>query len=256
MRLRLIARAMLAFAFAGMFGCGGGRATTPANGTTQGSSQSLAPAGSKTLIAIQDRAGWGWCSGCAGGAITSSTSMTQHQSTPSLSGSSAQISLGATAPYSNVLWWNELGADSTVAHFTFEFDVLLPDPAGPEALEFDLNQSFDDTRWVFGTQCNFLAGGKWQVWDSAVKHWMNTSVACQQWPANTWTHVVWQFERVGQQVHYISMTVNGNSYAIDMWQAAEPNWPSPGISVDFQLDGNSSAQPYSIYLDNVKVTSW
>ena len=53
---------------------------------------------------------------------------------------------------------------------------------------------------------NFNGSGKWDVWDG-VNGWTPTQVACTQFPANQWIHLVWDYQRVGNQVHYISVTV-------------------------------------------------
>jgi len=42
--------------------------------------------------------------------------------------------------------------------------------------------------------------------------------------ANTCIHLVWDVERVSDQVHYISLTVGDQTYNIDTYYSAQPNW--------------------------------
>ena len=54
----------------------------------------------------------------------------------------------------------------------------------------------------------------------------------------TLPHVVWKLERVGNQVHYISLTVNNQTCTIDTYDTAEPNWYQEEIDIAFQMDGD------------------
>ena len=106
--------------------------------------------------------GWLSCSAklasgstCAAGLGTAASSLTQHQSTPSLDGSAAQFSLGGAHPYSNELYWNPFGGGDSVSHFTIDLYSYVNQGNAPQSLEFDVNQAFGGMRWTFGTQCDF-----------------------------------------------------------------------------------------------------
>jgi hypothetical protein len=47
-------------------------------------------------------------------------------------------------------------------------------------------------------------------------------------------HLVWTLERVGNQVHYIGLTVAGQNYAIDTYYTAEPKWYAEEIDIAFR----------------------
>ena len=149
--------------------------------------------------------------------------------------------------YENVLWTKYFASGSNVSHFTYDMYVMVDDPTRPQALEFDVNQNFGNNRWVFGTECNFKDHKTWDVWDGKTG-WVATKVPCAPatFPANTWTHLVWQFERVGNQVHYVSLTVGTQTYNVDMYQNFEAGWVMQDIDVAFQMDIDSSADPYSV----------
>ncbi len=163
--------------------------------------------------------------------------------------------IGGSTPYSNALWWKELGADPTPTHFTYDLYFYVDNADAPEALEFDVNQTIDGTRYVFGTECSYRHTGDWQIWNTAAGKWVNTNVPCHQVSSNQWHHLVWQFERVGNQAHFISVTVDDKTTAVDKY--FDPaKYGSQGTSVAIQLDGNYRQQPYNVWIDNMTLTSW
>jgi hypothetical protein len=186
---------------------------------------------------------------CAAGLGDAISTMTENQSTPSLSGASTKFTMGGPTGYSNELWTKFLGGGTNLTHFTYDTYFMIDQPDRPQALEFDVNQAFNNHRWVFGTECNYNGSGKWDVWDG-VKGWQPTSVPCKPFPANTWIHLVWQFERVGDQVHYISVSINDQTYPLDLYFSNEPTWVMESVDVAFQMDGNFAQQPYNVWFDN------
>jgi hypothetical protein len=212
---------------------------------------------------IQNLAGWQSCSAallngyaCASGLGTATSRLIQDQPSPSLSGNSAEFTLSGPKAYSNELYWFPLGGGSSVSHFTYDLWFYVDDGNAPQSLEFDVNQAFGSTRWTFGTQCDFNQSGKWNVWDPLHEVWQVTSVPCVHFPSQTWIHLVWDFERVGNQVHYIDLSVANNNYTVDAYYTAQPNWYQEEIDVAFQLDGNYKQQPYNVWLDNVTLDAY
>jgi hypothetical protein len=133
---------------------------------------------------------------------------------------------------------------------------MIDHPNASQGLEFDVNQTFDNRRWVYGTECNFKGSGKWDVWDGLQNKWNPTPVDCKPFPANTWIHLAWQFERVGEQVHYISLSINDQTFPLDLYYQSQPDWTIEGIDVAFQMDGDSLQDPYTVWLDKVNLTTW
>jgi hypothetical protein len=219
-----------------------------------------------TISDIQTLPGWLSCSAffaagsgregqiCAAGVGTAVSTMTEGQSTPSMDGKSAKFAMGGPTPYSNMLYYNPIAGGNNVSHFTYDLYFYVDNPAAPQALEFDLNQTFGGTRWVWGSECNFNGTGKWDIWDD-INGWKATTVDCNTFPANTWIHLVWNVERVGDQVHYISLTVGDQTYNIDTYYSAQPDWTLEEIDCAFQMDGNYEQEPYNVWLDEVKVTA-
>ena len=192
---------------------------------------------------------------CAAGKGTALSTMTEDQSSPSLSGRSAKLTMGGPTGYSNELWTKYLGGGSAPTHFTYDLNFYIDRPEVAQALEFDVNQTFENTRWVFGTECNLRGDGVWDVWDG-IKGWQPTSVPCKTLPANSWNHLVWTFERVGNQVHYISVQLNGTTYPLDLYYSNQPTWPFEGIDVAFQMDGDFQQDTFNVWLDNVTLNAY
>lgn len=214
------------------------------------------------IAGIQNMNDWVSCSAvivgaqCAAGLGTAVSTFTPFQTSPSLSGSSARFSLAGPHPFSNELYWNPLGGGSSVSHFTYDLYFYVDVGDAPQSLEFDVNQSFGGTRWTWGSQCDFDQTGKWNIWDDLHGVWVPINIPCNHFPSQTWIHLVWHLERVGNQVHYIDLTVGDTTYPVDIFYTVQPNWFQEQINVAFQMDGNFKQQPYNVWLDNVTLDAF
>jgi hypothetical protein len=158
--------------------------------------------------------------------------------------------------YSNALWWKQLGADSQPTHFVYDLSFYIDDASAPEALEFDVNQSFNGVRYTWGTECSYKYTGHWDIWNPGTEAWVTSKAACPQVSSKAWHRLVWQFERVNNQVHYISVTLDNNVMPIDAYFPLQPNYVGDGVNVAFQMDGDYRQNPYNVWLDNVTLSSW
>jgi hypothetical protein len=220
-----------------------------------------------TISNIQSLPGWQSCSAtfppgsgragqiCAAGLGTAVSTMTQNQSTPSMDGQSAHFTMGGSQPYSNMLYFNPVAGGDNVSNFIYDVYFYIDQPDYAQALEFDTNQTFGGQRWVWGSECNFKADGQWDIWND-LTGWQPTGFPCTPFPANTWIHLVWNLERVGDQVHYISLTVGDQVYNVDTYYPNQPDWTLEEIDVAFQMDGDYAQQPYNVWLDEMKLTAY
>jgi hypothetical protein len=215
------------------------------------------------VAGIQNLPGWQSCSAvlqngftCAAGLGTATSQLIQGQSSPSLDGTSAEFTLGGPHPYSNELYWYTLGGGHDVSHFSYDLWFYVNVGDAPQSLEFDVNQAFSGTRWTWGTQCDFNQTGEWNIWDPLHGVWVPIPIPCKHFPSQTWIHLVWNFERVGNQVHYISLSVADNTYNVDIYYNAQPKWYQEGINIQFQMDGNYEQQPYNVWLDEVNLNAY
>lgn len=203
------------------------------------SAQSPAQQVQTTIGDIQATPSWQSCGGffppgsgragqiCAAGAGTPQSAMTQNVSSPSMDSKAAQFSIGPSSPvclgYCNMLYFNPVAGGDNVSHFVYDLYFYIDNPNAPQALEFDINQTFGGNRWVWGSECNFNGSGKWDIWNDAPNTgWVPTAIDCKPFPANTWIHLVWQVERVGNQVHYISLKVGDETYIVDTYYRIRP----------------------------------
>ena len=207
---------------------------------------------------IQNMGGWENCTTCAGAGGNgppAGFSMLQFQASPSLSGSSAQFNIWGSTPYSDVLWWKQLGGNNGIANFQYDLDFYITAPQFAQALEFDVNQSTGNTKFIFGTQCNIRDGGVWDIWDTAGGAWRHTNIACPPPAAFVWHHVTWEFTRNDNQTIFVALTFDGVKHYLNWAYWAKP-WSGSEINVAFQMDGDYAQHPYSVWLDNVTLAYW
>jgi hypothetical protein len=249
----------------------GGSATKTVNVMVSG-------AASKTISNIQALSGWNlWgelapvydiCTSC-NGKVT--YSMNQHNSAVSLDGNSTQFYLGGTVPYSDALFSNPVIGQGnlqglndpnhlilpTLHNFTLDTYVYVTNWAVTQDLEFDVNWYMNGVGMEWGTQCNHLADGAWDVWDNVNAKWFSSGIACTMNNA-AWNHVVLQVQRESNNdLLYQTIAVNGVVHNLNITVAPFPvptSWY--GMTVNFQPDGNSKQAAYSTYLDKTNLTYW
>jgi len=224
-----------------------------------------------TISGIQNMSGWQTCAAdfpagsgragqlCASGNPNPPTfSMTQGQSSPAMDGQSAEFSVSGPNAYSNQLSFNAIAGGNNVSHFIYDLYFYIDNPTAPQALEFDVNQGFGGYRWVWGSECNFRGETPpmWDIWDDASSLWRETSIPCNPFPANTWVHLIWTIERVGNQVHYISLQVGNQVYNVDTYYNNQLDWTLEEIDVAFQMDMAQPPLPYNVWLDEVNLTAY
>ena len=248
-------------ACAALAGCGGQSAAKPSAmaSPTPGASPVPSPGNpnSTTVPNIQKFAGWQTCAGSCSGTPLAVFAMAQGIASPSLSGSSAKFQLLAgTQPFGGVLWFKALGAHNNATHFIYDLNFYVDNPAAAQALEFNVTQSAGGNRYNFSTQCDLAGAHAWRVWDPVGLKWVASAVTCTQPAANTWNHLVWEFERQsGGNVIFTAVTVNGKRGVVNlsMPHTADSN---NGLDIAYQSDANSAGTPYSVWLDKVSLTFW
>jgi len=98
---------------------------------------------------------WQWCTAqlnhqpCASGLGNATSSKIDNQASPALDGSSSKFTIAGPKGYSNALWWKSVSGGLNASHFSYDVSFYIDHPEVSEALEFDVNQSFNGTRYVW-----------------------------------------------------------------------------------------------------------
>ena len=191
--------------------------------------------------------------------------MNQDVKSPSLSGSATQFGLGGTGPYWDVLFNNHLIGDQSsqgmpdpnhtlvpsLHNFTYDVYFYGTNLGASQALEFDLNQFFDGMGFIWGHECRIAGGNEWDIWDDVSAQWIHTGIACNP-VNNAWNHLTLQVQRTSNnQLLYESITLNGVTHSVNQYYnpGSAPGWY--GVTVNYQMDGNYTQSPYSVYLDEL-----
>jgi len=194
--------------------------------------------------------------------------MYQGIKNPTLSGSSTQYNIGGTEAYTDVLWNNHLIGDfssqglpdkdhtlvPTLSTFTYDVYFYGSNLGASQALEFDVNQFFNDMGFVWGTECRVAGGNEWDIWDNVKAKWIPTGIACNP-KNNYWNHLTIQVQRTSDnKLTYKSITLNGETHTLNWTYAhfSRPGWY--GITVNYQMDGDHKQTPYTVYVDKLNFT--
>jgi hypothetical protein len=248
----------------------GGAATTPVTITVDSSGQ--------TFSNLHSSGGWNGyaqqppnysdCIGCLPSGPGTTWAMYQGIKSPTLSGNSSQYNIGGTMDYSDVLWNNHLIGDlssqgmpdtnhtlvQTYHNFTYDVWFYSSNLASSQALEFDVNQFFDGMGFTWGHECRIEGGNEWDVWDNVAGKWVATGISCYPLQ-NAWNHLTIQVQRTSSnQLLYQTITLNGVTNTLN-W--TYPPYSAPGwwgITINYQMDGNYTQSPYTIYLDKLDFT--
>ncbi|HEX3986371.1 MAG TPA: hypothetical protein VHX13_07145 [Acidobacteriaceae bacterium] len=240
-----------------------------------GSSGDAQPAGT-TLAAMQTPAGnwesWGQKGpsfvDCKAPCKESSWQQVYGIQSPSKSGNATRYEVNPKMPYADVLFSAQLigeGAPKrqdadhkllpSIHQLTYDADFYVNDPAVTQALEFDLSLWMSGvTGETFGTQCDHLGDGQWDVWNTAASQWKPTGKPCRF--AYGWNHVTLQFERESNNdTLYKSITLNGTTYALNtMYPPAKAPGGWWGLTANYQMDSDAQGSQNTTYLDNLNIT--
>ena len=205
------------------------------------------------------------CTSCNG--IT--WKMTQGIKTPAVSGNATEFEVGGTVPYSDVLWSNKLIGQGTtlglpdtsqtilpsIHHLVFDAEIYPTNLSVTQDIELDANIYLNGVGMEWGTQCNHLHTGVWDIWDNVNNKWVGTSVPCVL-NEGAWNHVNITFQRLANNdLVYGTLTVNGVAHVLNITVppfAVPSSWY--GLTLNYQLDGNSKMASYTTYVDNLSLT--
>ena len=85
---------------------------------------------------------------------------------------------------------------------------------------------------------------------------MPTGIPCSIPTAFQWHHLTWEFYRDSSMIHFVAVTVDGVKHYANVAYSSRAWSNSPELNVAFQIDGDSSMNAYSVWLDNVTLSYW
>ena len=234
--------------------------------------------GGKTFHNLHTGGGWnsyaqqpptyGDCDSCTPAGPGTTWAMYQGIKSPTMSGNSTQFNIGGNMDYSDVLWNNHLIGDfssqglpdtnhslvPTLHNYTYDVWFWGGNLGASQALEFDVNQFFGGMGFTWGHECRVGGGNEWDIWDNVNMKWVPTGLGCYP-NNNAWNHLVITVSRTSDnKLLYQTITLNGKTNTLNKTYApfSAPGWY--GITINYQMDGNSKQSPYTVYLDQLNFT--
>jgi hypothetical protein len=182
--------------------------------------------------------------------------MTPGIAAPSVTGSALKFNIAGGTPWADALWWKQVGGDDSKTHFYYEMQFYLDNPDAAQALEFNVNQNAGGWRYEYATQCDIRGSHTWRIWDHTAMRWVGASAPCPSFMPNQWNKLEWEFARTSDhQVKWVSVTLNGQKSDINMTFNAFTATGS-GIDVAFQMDSDGGPTPWSVWVDEIKLSEW
>jgi hypothetical protein len=209
---------------------------------------------STTYKNIEDMSGWtGQMDVWASGNHKVDFAFTQKVASPSMDGNSTQFQIKSGMPYSSVLWHETLGKNTTSKSFTMDYYVWIDNPQAPQTLEVAVLQNHGKSWYKLSTQCNF-ARGTWRFW-SGTGGWNATSAPCPRLKAQSWNHIVMNFDIVNGKSHFISESINGSKHYVNAFAPpVAKSTNSDTLGVHFQMDGNKTEAPFSMWVERMNLS--
>jgi len=209
-----------------------------------------------------EEAPWLTCGNCGNNGATGPTaaySDTLGIATPSEDGSATQFTLAATVPFTNGYFYQKHTPINTqIAALTYEFDLYIPTGSEslPQAIEFECQQVLNG--WVYNFSWQALyTGNVWRIFDYGLKRWDATGVALTHFTPGTWHHIMAEYhnDANAHTVIHDALTVDGVRTPVNITHNAFfSGAANNGFINAVQLDSNSTAAAYSLYVDKMKVT--
>jgi hypothetical protein len=234
---------------------------TPTPGTGPSPSPSPTPTSNATVINKVEESPWLTCGNCGNTGATGATAAyfdTLGITTPSEDGSSTQFSIAATVPFTNGYFYQKHTPVTTqIGALTYEFDLYIPTGSEnlPQAIEFECQQILDG--WVYNFSWQALyPGNQWRIFDYGLKRWDATGLTVTRFSPGTWHHIVAEYhnDTVAHTVLHDALTVDGVRMPVNITHNA---FFSGAVNNQFtnavQLDSNSTAAAYSVYIDQMKI---
>jgi hypothetical protein len=199
---------------------------------------------------------WGNCGTC-GNHIGDNRYVTGSQNigySPALNGKSSKFSVAGANPYTNYYWYVKTSWSKPVSRVKISLDLFVPAGSDPQAIEFESQHRWQGYLYNFSIQLGYKSC-RWRTFDYITSVWKDTGVTFTPLSTDSWHHLEteWELDRVGHRRKLVSFSLDGTRmtpvYAVYL-PAKVSSGPDYMTLAAFQLDLNSSAQDYGVYVDN------
>jgi len=143
-----------------------------------------------------------------------------------------------------------LGTDASALRYQVNYDFFFPNRAPIQALEFCMNNYFGGKRYQWAMQWENVGSGapQWRLWNGST--WQPIGVPDSNINAGTWYTITIDGNIVNGQVHYLDFIIHGTTHSLSQYSFSPTSESGPGLVAAVQLDGDSHADPYQLYVDN------
>jgi hypothetical protein len=219
--------------------------------------------------------GWGDCGdpACSGGVNTATVSFAFGQLPEKDTNGSIRFTVTG-GNNANGLFHYKVGAQNTESNFLWDFWFQLSSTTSTDAqaIEFDLFQSINGKKYMFGTQCNY-ATGVWQAWNDVTVHWINaipntatdgtligSPLTCAMFSTGAWHHAQFFLQRTyGGRLQYGNVSIDGLTTQWNITAPASNTTWSDVLGINHQLDTNASftgSATLQEWADLDDITAW
>ena len=218
------------------------------------------PSGSTVINRIEESTDWETCGNCgnSGGAGQEATySMERGLSTPAVDGSSTRYKIGGSHPFKNAYWYIKHydSPSAPVTYLKYEFELYIPTQYAnaPQAIEFECQQKAGGYVYNFAWQADYPRN-QWRVFNYSTRQWESSGLSFAGFTPGTWHHVVAEFHAASHQTVHDALTIDGVRHVLNIHHEAKRGSSGHYLTNAFQLDLNGSPSPYSVYVDDMKIT--
>lgn len=142
------------------------------------------------------------------------------------------------------------GTDSAATRYQVNYDFYFTNRTPIQALEFCMNNYFGGKRYQWAMQWENIGTGapQWRLWTGSA--WQAVGVSANEINAGTWYTLTIDGDIVNGQVHYMDFIIHGTEHSLTQYSFSPTSSSGPGLVAAVQLDGDSHADPYQLYIDN------
>lgn len=176
---------------------------------------------------------------------------------PALDGSATQFKIGGTYAYKNAYWYIKRydAPSNPVTYLKYEFYLYVPTSyvSAPHGIEFEVQQKVGGYVYNFAWQAEYPKQ-QWRTFDYTTHEWQNSGVAFPGFSGGKWHHIVAEFHAANHEAVHDALTIDGVRHTMNIHHAAKTGATGRYLSNGFQLDLNSTATDFHVYVDKMSLT--